>query len=47
MDALERWAAGIGARGVYLQVEADNDAALALYARRGLHVAHSYHYRSF
>jgi N-acetylglutamate synthase len=47
MDALERWAAGIGARGAYLQVEADNDAALALYARRGLHVAHSYHYRSF
>jgi ribosomal protein S18 acetylase RimI-like enzyme len=46
MDALERWATTMGARGVYLQVEADNDAALALYARRGLHVAHSYHYRS-
>jgi N-acetylglutamate synthase len=46
MDAMEGWAAGVGARGVYLQVEADNDAALALYARRGMHVAHSYHYRS-
>jgi ribosomal protein S18 acetylase RimI-like enzyme len=43
---MERWAATVGARGVYLQVEADNEAALALYAKRGLHVAHSYHYRS-
>lgn len=46
MNALEDWAATAGARSVYLQVEADNDAALALYARRGLFVAHSYHYRS-
>lgn len=46
MSALEAWAATAGARGVYLQVEADNDAALALYARRGMYVAHSYHYRS-
>jgi hypothetical protein len=34
------------ARRVYLQVEADNAAALAFYARRGCFVAHSYHYRS-
>jgi ribosomal protein S18 acetylase RimI-like enzyme len=46
MDALEGWAATAGARRIYLQVEAENEAALALYARRGLHVAHSYHYRS-
>lgn len=46
MDALERWAAQRGATGVYLQVEADNAAALALYARRGMVVAHSYHYRA-
>ena len=46
MDALERWAAARGASGVYLQVEADNAPALALYAGRGMAVAHSYHYRS-
>ncbi|HET6506515.1 MAG TPA: GNAT family N-acetyltransferase [Baekduia sp.] len=46
MDALEHWGAEAGARGVYLQVEAENEAALTLYARRRLHVAHSYHYRS-
>ena len=46
MDALESWAADAGASRAYLQVEADNDAALALYARRGMVIAHSYHYRS-
>lgn len=46
MDGLEAWAATAGARHVYLQVEVENDAALELYARRGMHVAHSYHYRS-
>jgi N-acetylglutamate synthase len=46
MDALERWAAQRGATGVYLQVETDNAPALALYARRGMVVSHSYHYRS-
>lgn len=46
MGSLESWAATAGARSVYLQVEADNDAALALYAQRRMHVAHSYHYRS-
>jgi ribosomal protein S18 acetylase RimI-like enzyme len=46
MEALEGWAQAASAKHVYLQVEADNDAALALYARRGMHIAHSYHYRS-
>ena len=46
MDALEGWALQAGARQLYLQVEADNEAALQLYARRGMTVAHSYHYRS-
>lgn len=46
MDVLEAWGARRGATGVYLQVEADNAAALALYGRRGLAIAHSYHYRS-
>lgn len=46
MDALERWAAERGTTGVYLQVETDNAPALALYARRGMAVAHSYHYRA-
>jgi GNAT superfamily N-acetyltransferase len=45
-DAIEAWAAAVGARGVYLQVEADNAGALAFYAGRGFHIAHSYHYRS-
>jgi GNAT superfamily N-acetyltransferase len=45
MDALERWAVERGASGVYLQVETDNAPALALYARRGMVVSHSYHYR--
>lgn len=43
---LEGWAGTRGARGTYLQVEADNSSALTLYANRGFHVAHSYHYRS-
>jgi ribosomal protein S18 acetylase RimI-like enzyme len=46
MDGLEQWAADEGATRTYLQVEADNEAALSLYARRGMAVAHSYHYRS-
>lgn len=46
VDALEDWAAALGATGTYLQVEADNAAALAFYGRRGFHIAHSYHYRS-
>ncbi|MCW3001410.1 MAG: arginase/agmatinase/formimionoglutamate hydrolase arginase family-like protein [Conexibacter sp.] len=46
VDALEDWAATLGADRVYLQVERDNAVALRFYARRGFYVAHSYHYRS-
>jgi ribosomal protein S18 acetylase RimI-like enzyme len=47
VDALESWAATTHtASRVYLQVESDNTAALAFYAGRGFHIAHSYHYRS-
>ena len=46
VDALSAWARTRGARSVYLQVEADNAAALGFYARRGFFIAHSYHYRS-
>jgi ribosomal protein S18 acetylase RimI-like enzyme len=46
VDALEGFAAAAGATRAYLQVEADNAAALAFYAARGFHIAHSYHYRS-
>jgi GNAT superfamily N-acetyltransferase len=46
VDALEAWALTRDAHGVYLQVERDNPPALAFYARRGLHIAHAYHYRS-
>src|SRR3954447_15643395 len=46
IDALESWGAAHGATRTYLQVEADNAAALALYAQRGLHIAHAYHYRA-
>jgi ribosomal protein S18 acetylase RimI-like enzyme len=46
VDHLERWGATRGARRSYLQVEADNEPALRFYARRGFHVAHSYHYRT-
>lgn len=46
IDHLEHWASSHDATGTYLQVEADNTAALTLYATRGFHIAHSYHYRS-
>jgi ribosomal protein S18 acetylase RimI-like enzyme len=45
VHALARWAAGRGARGLYLQVDADNAPAQALYARTGFRRAHGYHYR--
>jgi GNAT superfamily N-acetyltransferase len=44
--ALVRHAADAGARHVYLQVEATNSAAIALYTSVGLTVHHSYHYRA-
>jgi ribosomal protein S18 acetylase RimI-like enzyme len=43
--ALAGAAAGQGAVSLYLQVEADNTAALALYARSGFTGHHRYHYR--
>jgi N-acetylglutamate synthase len=46
VDALSSWAADVGATRTYLQVEADNTAALGFYGARGFHIAHSYHYRS-
>ena len=44
-SALCREAAARGARRVLLQVEMDNAAALALYARVGFTPVHRYHYR--
>ena len=43
--ALAAEAARRGAQQVFLQVEADNTAARALYERCGFRVAHRYHYR--
>jgi GNAT superfamily N-acetyltransferase len=40
-----RWAARHGATRLYLQVEQDNEAALALYTRAGFTRSHGYHYR--
>jgi N-acetylglutamate synthase len=40
------WAAERGARNLYLQVEPDNGAAQALYARAGFRRAYGYHYRA-
>ncbi|GAA1973976.1 GNAT family N-acetyltransferase [Kitasatospora viridis] len=44
MSALAARAAEEGARAGYLQVEADNDGALALYDRLGFTTSHTYHY---
>jgi ribosomal protein S18 acetylase RimI-like enzyme len=45
MGALARRAAEEGATAAYLQVEADNDGARALYDRMGFGDHHPYHYR--
>jgi GNAT superfamily N-acetyltransferase len=44
LDALLAWGADCGAPSAYVQVLADNAAALALYARRGFRTHHSYRY---
>jgi ribosomal protein S18 acetylase RimI-like enzyme len=44
--ALCRWGAAQGATRSYLQVEADNSAALALYEKLGYWIHHDYHYRT-
>jgi ribosomal protein S18 acetylase RimI-like enzyme len=45
MSELFRWAARRGAHSVYLQVAANNAAALALYRRLSFTEHHRYHYR--
>ena len=46
LHALAAHAASRGANQIYLQVEADNVPALALYAHAGFDAAYGYHYRS-
>jgi len=43
--SLLAWGQQHGARSTYLQVEADNPAALALYEKMGFSMAYEYHYR--
>jgi N-acetylglutamate synthase len=45
VHALTRWAARRGTQRIYLQVEAGNEPAHALYARAGFTRSHGYHYR--
>lgn len=45
LGAGARWAARNGANCLYLQVEAANEAARALYERVGFRTSHGYHYR--
>lgn len=45
MEALAAWAARVGARRLALQVETENEAALALYRRQGFAERYHYHYR--
>ena len=46
LHALAEQASRLGAKRLYLQVEADNVPALALYAHAGFDAAYGYHYRS-
>lgn len=45
LEALAAWAARAGAKRIALQVETDNEAALALYGRLGFAERYRYHYR--
>jgi ribosomal protein S18 acetylase RimI-like enzyme len=45
LDRLAGWAADEGATRLYLQVEGDNEPALALYRRAGFASVYGYHYR--
>lgn len=45
LHAGERWARDAGARELFLQVAADNEAAGRLYAGRGFEPSHEYYYR--
>lgn len=45
LEALARWAAERGNRGLYLQVSGDNAVAHSVYRRCGFERAYSYHYR--
>ncbi|MDQ6873916.1 MAG: GNAT family N-acetyltransferase [Actinomycetota bacterium] len=46
VGAVVSWAAGRGARRVYLQVAEDNGPAHAMYDRLGFVTSHRYHYRT-
>ena len=46
LATLASWAMAQGCRGLYLQVEDGNDAALDLYRRAGFELATRYHYRT-
>jgi GNAT superfamily N-acetyltransferase len=46
MAALETWGREVGASRCYLQVEAANTGALALYRQRGFTEHHRTHYRT-
>ena len=46
LSAIAQWAISRGAQDLYLQVEEDNDAALAFYESRGFEAAYRYHYRT-
>ena len=46
LHALAEHASRLGGKRLYLQVEADNVPALALYAHAGFDAAYGYHYRS-
>ena len=45
LGAIARWAGERNARELYLQVERDNEPALALYAGAGFRERYGYHYR--